>query len=264
MDHSSHSFPRQHAFTALLSRKKSLSLSKSDSNFEHKLYKVLYSPTDLFVICAQVHSTSVQVVRKKRWKLCFSVTWPSILGYRCEQSERWPEWKEIFIDQKKISTEIQTEIMPTSLGTRHVNQNHPWKLQLASLKDSWVPRNQRHPGITWVIVKRQNYNLSREMGKDSQIKGKNILIKSESIATSNCKFSAKTEKQPGNINIGLQEEKIFLSICYPRWKIENTIRYWLLKQAVQCLFMSLWYKNDLIFNQRGLFSPLELLMLCLL
>lgn len=55
MYHSSHSSPSQHIFTPLLSRKKSLRLSKSDSYFEQKLYVVSYSPKDLFFSCAQVH-----------------------------------------------------------------------------------------------------------------------------------------------------------------------------------------------------------------
>lgn len=38
------------------------------------------------------------------------------------------------------------------------NQKHPWKVQLASLKYIWVPRNGKHPEVPSISAKTRNCN----------------------------------------------------------------------------------------------------------
>lgn len=79
-----------------------------------------------------------------------------------------------------------------SLGIKSGNQKHPRKVQLASLKYSWLPRNQRHPETPPISAKTRNCNdiLSSEMGKivwknrETVLKKKNWSERAENIIIS--------------------------------------------------------------------------------
>lgn len=72
------------------------------------------------------------------------------------------------------------------------NQKRPWAVQLASLKCSWIPRNQSYPEIPSMQStnpRNCTSNLSAKVKKNSLEKKENILRKEESVAAIGCSNS---------------------------------------------------------------------------
>lgn len=98
------------------------------------------------------------VVCSLMWAV-IKVVWSEVENYWTQENVSWKTLRE------KMPTSLRT----VSLGTQPVKQKHPWEEQLASLKYSWVPRNQRHPEIISISAKARkcNGNLSSEKVKNS-------------------------------------------------------------------------------------------------
>lgn len=86
-------------------------------------------------------------------------------------------------EQKKCLLKILIEKLPASqravrLGTGARNQKHPWKMQLAPLKYSWVPRNHIHLEIPLCINGMATYHLKnlKQSGKPKITKRKENFI----------------------------------------------------------------------------------------